>query len=727
MLDASGTCGIEAGDFAAYGQTNNGYTCNVCSKSSCPAGQYRQGSCSGTHNGYACAACTYRHPDGVAHVRCNSDQYRSGTCSGATNGYGCKVATVCGRGSRVTKDATAAADRACTGCPSNTYTLGNNWATCKQQPDCQGGQYLTGASNLKKGACTDCSQGRFRAVGSAADCQPWPSVCKKGQKLVGASSSSPGKCSPCEAGRYRQHAGTHVLEACLEQVRCSAGQFFAVGGGVAATATEVAGLMATAPATCEPCAAGTAYQNATQPHRIRACTAQPTCGVAERMLGNTATTRARCDPCPPETYQPSPTHYDEQCRAQTRCRAGFALVGASNASAGECRACAVGRYTHLAGDGNGTHRLPACEAHACYPGSYIAGLRTTHYEFCLTCPEGRFQDAARHQHTACRNQTTCPAGTHIEDLSGPPSRFPTTNASCVPCADGQYQNLTRHRAVACAAQPTCGPGQAYSATASRPAECAPCPAGTHQNASTHRAAECTAWPTCGSGEALRGANATAAGACVAAKPDPAAASGPSGSGDFSPDPAAGNGPSGSGDFSPDPAAGNGSSGGGGNGTSATGPATAGLPAASTPVNVGLPAGQDSTTGADTAQGPGAGVVVAVVVAVAVVLMVAGAAFHHFRRAPAQERIDVDEVKETKYANPSVETELGRDYPAAKNEETNLDVYAPMVDEKQARVQDVPLPEPDLYEAMAGPSLKLLRENIQLGETELGRGHYGVVL
>lgn len=38
----------------------------------------------------------------------------------------------------------------------------------------------------------------------------------------------------------------------------------------------------------------------------------------------------------------------------------------------------------------------------------------------------------------------------------------------------------------------------------------------------------------------------------------------------------------------------------------------------------------------------------------------------------------------------------------------------------------PAPEPDVYEAM-GPSLKLSRQSIQVGTTELGRGNYGVVL
>jgi len=48
------------------------------------------------------------------------------------------------------------------------------------------------------------------------------------------------------------------------------------------------------------------------------------------------------------------------------------------------------------------------------------------------------------------------------------------------------------------------------------------------------------------------------------------------------------------------------------------------------------------------------------------------------------------------------------------------------DTAYAAVQDVLMPEPDMYEALAGPSLKLALQDIQIGDTELGRGHYGVV-
>ena len=43
------------------------------------------------------------------------------------------------------------------------------------------------------------------------------------------------------------------------------------------------------------------------------------------------------------------------------------------------------------------------------------------------------------------------------------------------------------------------------------------------------------------------------------------------------------------------------------------------------------------------------------------------------------------------------------------------------------VATIPEPDDEVYEAMSGPSLKLSREAIELGTTELGRGHYGVVL
>ena len=89
--------------------------CATCDNMDCPAGQYRDGKCSGGNNGYECKTCDRQN--------CDATQFRTGSCSGTKNDYQC-ITITCDKGTPA-QAAQATSTHHCAACDLG-YTLASD-------------------------------------------------------------------------------------------------------------------------------------------------------------------------------------------------------------------------------------------------------------------------------------------------------------------------------------------------------------------------------------------------------------------------------------------------------------------------------------------------------------------------------------------------------------------------------------------------------------------------
>jgi formylglycine-generating enzyme len=155
----------------------------------------------------------------------------------------------CAPGQYVASEGTSTADRVCSTCPSGSFSLATNAATCETWTSCGPGTFAqsAGTSTSDRG-CAACAPGTFSATDNAAacvpcgpdsfasdpfatTCQPWKSCVAGTYILTQGTSTADRVCEECGAGTYS--VGSNRGK-CTEWSECDPGEMTdAVGTAIA--------------------------------------------------------------------------------------------------------------------------------------------------------------------------------------------------------------------------------------------------------------------------------------------------------------------------------------------------------------------------------------------------------------------------------------------------------------------------------------------------------------
>ena len=240
----------------------------------------------------------------------------------------------------------------CAPCGAGTYKL--VWGTAPCSPCYPGGRSAglinrqcavclpgTYASAFGQSACAACAPGAFQNLLAATGCR----LCERGYASLLYPPFT--YCVGCLAGAYAPEQG---LSACLACPRGSYSFARASACGACPNGTEVASQA------CPPCLPGAA------------CPPCATGASCVPCLPGSAGLGGVCDPCPPETYAPSP--------AGTACQGCAAGTYSTSIARTACDPCPPG------------HTGLLCLA--CSPGLYATGLAQT---TCFRCARGLYSSA----------------------------------------------------------------------------------------------------------------------------------------------------------------------------------------------------------------------------------------------------------------------------------------------------------------------------------------------
>ena len=284
---------------------SSGGHCTPCTNLTCPAEQYRKGSCAFITDGYTCHACD--------NLSCAAGQFRTGDCGGTRNALVCNA--------------------------------------CKA--DCGTGQYRRGCAGTSAGSCSACTGAPARAhytgQGSvnADDCG-WR--CDDEHFLSGGSCSACGS-QTCPAGQYRSGSCSHSAgdgyqcNACL--ANCPAGTFRSdCGGAYVGTC-----------ASCSNAIPANSY------YSTQGSVGTSDCGWrcdSNHYLSGGSCAACSNQSCPAGQYRSGSCSHEAGngfgCYSCGGCGVGFYLTGCGGASSGSCTACTnkpAGNYVYTtAGSGN---------------------------------------------------------------------------------------------------------------------------------------------------------------------------------------------------------------------------------------------------------------------------------------------------------------------------------------------------------------------------------------
>ena len=369
----------------------------------------------------------------------------------------------------------------CLACPSGTFAAGSGGRFCTS---CAAGraQSLQGATSASD--CGACPAGTFAASSAQAACQ----LCPPGTWGNSSGASAASSCSTCDAGRFNAGAGQTSSDACLECpsgyygphagsyscVACAGGTYSSAPAQTAAASCldcPAGAYCSAASSTPAPCAPGT-WSNATRLAAFSGCQTCPA-GFSCAASGGTHSPA----PCSAGCYCPAGTSAPLPC---PQGRFANASSSAKMVAAGQCAACAAGRFQPLPGQ-------DACLA--CPMGTLGTQAGASSTLACAACPMGTF--GGEEALTACSD---CPAGTY-----GPYTGQTLASDACLQCpADA----LCPAGSVA-ATQLCVEPGRWISnGSAADAAEaCGPCPAGSFCETPL-RKQECPVGHVCPSGTSV---------------------------------------------------------------------------------------------------------------------------------------------------------------------------------------------------------------------------------
>ena len=181
--------------------------CEKCTNASCPAGQYRTGSCNDeVGDGFKCNMCLDDCPSGQFRDSCGGTSV--GKCSPCLNPLPKNAAYSTSGGVQL---------GICEWrCGSYFFREGESCTSCSRQV-CAAGTYRTGA-------CDD-------ENGDGFVCTPCPSACPVGQYPSGCGGTSPGFCTPCtnKPSNEFEYIGAGIENDCnyrCKSVPCNEGDEF---------------------------------------------------------------------------------------------------------------------------------------------------------------------------------------------------------------------------------------------------------------------------------------------------------------------------------------------------------------------------------------------------------------------------------------------------------------------------------------------------------------------
>ena len=260
-------------------------------------------------------------------------------------------------------------------CPAG-YT-GNGQVQCSE---CAQGSWKSSPGSA---ACTDCPAGN---VGHATDRLAQASACVEctaGTYALGQA------CVDCEEGKTSV-AGSDNVDDCY----LLAG-FTLDTSGVPPSLVSV--LAARGQLRSKPCAPGT----------YKATTGTDPCTACEDGKFASASGSLTCDACPENTLQL--VGADQTTVVSCVCPAGYIQTARATPTAGNCQACAAGKFADTAG---------ASECQSCVEGEYFAQAGT-----------GQDTDHC----TLCPSYSSSPAGSHLIGSCVCNSGFVRTGDACHPC------------------------------------------------------------------------------------------------------------------------------------------------------------------------------------------------------------------------------------------------------------------------------------------------------
>lgn len=197
--------------------------------------------------------------------------------------------------------------------------------SCLPHATCGVGYHVApGSSNATAaGSCTPCQPGTYQPhdhhLGTVCLEQP---RCGPGQRLTSAGPAQLGACTVCAAGTYQTET-THRERVCAQQITaCTAGQRIVTGTASRACHSRVVGVLCMLVACwtrlrCEHhrrLFACTTHARRTLTSTRRTCQRLALFDVDHAHTG-TASSAARCVPCPPGTYQDDASHNETSCAA----------------------------------------------------------------------------------------------------------------------------------------------------------------------------------------------------------------------------------------------------------------------------------------------------------------------------------------------------------------------------------------------------------------------------
>ena len=235
----------DAGEFLDILHSSGG-KCTACSNSTCPAGEFRKGTCSGVTDGFSCHACSntscsdlfYRSGacegdqdhyvcNGCAH-NCDTGEYRSG-CGGTSPGS-CANCSNAPTNTKYTAQGSINQNNCAWKCSPNFYHANSKCVSCSNQ-SCASGKYRTGKCSHSSGngykcnyCASNCKIGEYRnncsgtSAGSCVNCSNKPD----NSEYSGQGSINMNNCAwKCEPNFY-QKSGKCL--SCSNQV-CAAGKY----------------------------------------------------------------------------------------------------------------------------------------------------------------------------------------------------------------------------------------------------------------------------------------------------------------------------------------------------------------------------------------------------------------------------------------------------------------------------------------------------------------------
>jgi len=395
---------------------------------------------------------------------------------------------------------------------SNLADYGNTWIGSRLSSPltnscqaCEVGKYTT-TPETGNTACLSCAAGKYSSTTGAstsATCADCSSGTYSNQKASG--------CFACLAGKFLATVGTSA-DSCTGV--CAAGTGSNTGATAQGTTAGQCGACAAGKYSvnagsswgCIPCAAGKFF--ATVGTTADSCTGVCAAGTGSNT-GATAlgTTAGQCGACAAGKYSvnvgsswgcipcaagkflatvgTSEASCTGVCPAGQGSNSGAILAGTAD---GQCGACAAGKYSVNSGLSWGC--VP------CAAGKFLATAGTTADSCTGVCAAGTGSNTgAILAGTADGQCGACPAGTYSVN-SG-------SSWGCVPCAAGKFLATVGTTADSCTATTICAAGKYRSTagTATANSLCTDCVAGTSYSTTTN-AASCSATTVCAAGKFL---------------------------------------------------------------------------------------------------------------------------------------------------------------------------------------------------------------------------------